>query len=160
MLVSFVGDTMKKPRYSVGGIYEIPLGDSLFAYARALVSPLMAFYDVRAVLTPPIEEIVQAPIIFKIYVMRYAITSGRWQMKGSMPLDDDLKQPVTFFKQDALRRDLFFLYRDSQDIPAMKEQCVGLERASVWEPEHVEERLRDYFSGRKNYWVEFFRVPD
>ena len=37
---------------------------------------------------------------------------------------------------------------------AIAEECVGLERAAVWEPEHVEDRLRDHFAGRSNRWVE------
>lgn len=151
---------MKKQVYKVGGVYEIPLGDGLLGYTRVLMSPTMAFYDLMVMETPSIESIVTCPVIFKIFVMRNAVTSGRWQLKGVIPLEEELKEPTTFFKQDALRSDLFFLYRDGQDIPVSKAQCQGLERAAVWSPEHVEDRLRDYFSGRPNRWVELLRLPD
>ena len=30
------------------------------------------------------------------------------------------------------------------------EECVGVERASVWDDHHIEERLLDHFMGRPN----------
>ena len=41
---------------------------------------------------------------------------------------------------------------------ASPEECVGLERAVVWEPEHVEARLLDTFLGRTNRDAERYRV--
>jgi hypothetical protein len=39
-----------------------------------------------------------------------------------------------------------------------REDCVGLERAAVWEPEHIEDRLRDHFNGIKNIWEESLKI--
>jgi hypothetical protein len=33
-------------------------------------------------------------------------------------------------------------------------ECTSLERAAVWDTEHIEDRLEDYFNGRENKWVE------
>lgn len=40
--------------------------------------------------------------------------------------------------------------------PATRAQCAGLERTAVWDPEHLEDRLRDHRAGRPNRWG---RVP-
>jgi len=37
---------------------------------------------------------------------------------------------------------------------------MGLERAAVWGPSHVEDRLRDHYAGRKNKWVESLRIKE
>ncbi|GGM57342.1 hypothetical protein GCM10011608_47820 [Micromonospora sonchi] len=34
------------------------------------------------------------------------------------------------------------------------EDCVGLERAAVWDAAHIEERLRDQHAGRPNPHLE------
>jgi hypothetical protein len=30
----------------------------------------------------------------------------------------------------------------------------------VWEPEHVEERIRDHYAGRANRWAESLRIQE
>jgi hypothetical protein len=38
--------------------------------------------------------------------------------------------------------------------PAKRKECVGLECCAVWDPEHVEDRLKDHFAGIPNKWVQ------
>jgi hypothetical protein len=38
------------------------------------------------------------------------------------------------------------------------EECVGLERAAVWDAEHVTARLRDHYSGRPNAYLESMQL--
>jgi hypothetical protein len=33
------------------------------------------------------------------------------------------------------------------------EEVKGLERAAVWEADHIEDRLTDYIDGKENKWV-------
>jgi len=90
--------------------------------------------------------------------MNYAVKRGRWAVVGHIALDEALMNPPPFFMQDALRKDSFSLYQKGQIRPATKSECVGLERAAVWDPTHVEDRLRDHYAGRKNKWVESLKI--
>ena len=60
-----------------------------------------------------------------------------------------------------MRPEKFSIYEDGKIRSASKEECLGLERAAVWEPSHVEERIVDYYAGRKNQWLESLKLkPD
>lgn len=84
--------------------------------------------------------------------MNYAITRGIWKVIGNLPLEESLVERPRFFKQDSITGKFYITFDGSQEIPATLPECQILERASVWDPEHVEERLREYFEGRKNRW--------
>lgn len=139
---------------------KVPLDGTAHVYARVLEPPLFAFYDSKSEINLPIEEILSRSILFTIWVMKHAVTSGRWEIVGNIPLEEHLRGAPRFFKQDALHPGKFYIYNDEQDIPVAREACIGLERAAVWEPEHVEERLRDHYAGRVNRWVTSLQLPD
>ena len=143
----------KKIKRTEGNVFAIPLGDRSFAFCRMLRSPLAEFFDLRSSTILPLDRIVTAPVLFKIWVMKYAFTGKVWQLVGNVPLALEDLEAVWFFKQDPTGE--LFLTRDGgEEIPATLQECVGLERAAAWDPEHVEERLRDHFAGRPNRWVE------
>lgn len=139
-------------RRKVGDIVKIELGDGVSAFARVLLEPLMAFYAITDRNAPSLDEIVKAPVLFKIWVMNNAVTSGRWPVIGNVPLGESMLVEQTFFKVDPLTKE-YSLYRNGEDIPAKREDCIGLERAAIWSAAHVEDRLRDYFAGVPNKWV-------
>lgn len=148
----------RRQRRNVGDVCKIDLGDGYFAFGRVLEEPLMAFYDLRAAEVPRLEDIVAAPIAFKIWVMNYAITAGDWPILGNVPLSPDLEEKPAFFKIDPITGQLGITYEGAGDErPATFEECASLECAAVWEPEHVVDRLIDYFAGRPNRWVESMR---
>jgi hypothetical protein len=140
-----------------GDVVLIDLGDGASAFARVLEEPLMAFYGARYEGAPRLNETVVAPVIFKVCVMNHAVTSGRWRVVGHVPLTEDLLDPPVFFKQDPVTGLLSTTTDGSDESPASLEEVVNLERAAVWDPEHVEDRLRDHFAGRTNKWVESLR---
>ncbi len=139
-----------------GDIILIKLSDSSFGYGRVLIDPLVAFYDLNT--SQPlldIEQITAKNILFKVWVMKHAITSGRWEVIGNKSLEDALVSSPLFFKQDILSKELsIYNLTTGQEIDASYEECKNLERAAVWEPEHVEDRLEDLFEGKSNKWVE------
>jgi len=85
--------------------------------------------------------------------MNDAVSSGRWPIIGNLPLESGLEIAPKFFKQDPINK-AFSIYHRSQETPATLAECEKLERAAVWEPSHIEDRLRDYYSGVPNQWVE------
>jgi len=142
----------KRVKRIVGDVVKIELSDGSLCFGRILDEPLLAFYDVKSSFQPALEDIIKLPVIFKIWVANHAITSGRWEVIGNKELDENLLEPVSFFKQDIISKDTY-IYLNGKEVSASKEQCLNLERAAVWQPEHVEDRLRDYYDGTENQWV-------
>jgi hypothetical protein len=42
--------------------------------------------------------------------------------------------------------------------PARPEECIALERVAVWDPVHVEERIRDHYAGRPSAHLAHMKV--
>ena len=118
----------------------------------------MAFYDLRTREIGLAEDVINAPIAFTIFVMNHAVADGLWPMIGTASLDAKLLVEPIFFKKDPISKELS-IYKDStgEEIPVSQDACERLECAAVWEPEHVTERLLDYFERRPNKWVESMR---
>jgi hypothetical protein len=133
-------------------VVEIPLGHGRLAFARVLREPLFEFFDLFETERPPVKEIVACPVLFSVWVMNSAITSGRWPILGNVSVLNDYKLPE-FFKIDPITKAVT-IYKDGIERPAEDLEWQRLERAAVWEPEHVEDRLRDHLEGRPNVWVE------
>ena len=149
----------KKVTPIIGDIVKITLEDGDACFSRVLEKPLFAFYDLKVKQVPSKEDIIKSPIMFKIWVMDYAITTNIWKIIGNIPLEQKLVAPVTFFTQDIISKKTY-LYLNSEKIPATFEQCENLEKAAVWDPIHVEDRLRDYYLGVPNKWVESLKLKN
>jgi len=140
-----------------GSLLEITLAGNQKAYARVLRDPLFAFYLIDE--DRPIEKnhFVTALPIFTLAVMKHAATSGRWPVIAKWPLEKELTTPIPFFMQDRITGKLS-LYIEGVIRPAAITECLELEPAAVWEPEHVEDRLRDHLAGVPNKWVESLKL--
>lgn len=144
------------PRRTEGSLVEIALGGGLKAYARVLSDPLFAFYDIAEKPADP-KTLGDKQPIFKVWVMRRAVTSGRWPVVAKWPLETELMRPASFFKQDLIS-DRLSIYSEGNERPANIEECVGLEPAAIWSAEHIEDRLRDHIAGVPNRWVESLKI--
>jgi hypothetical protein len=145
---------MRRQKWKPGDVVDISLGSNHHAFGRVLKKPLMAFYDLLTEEVPALETVITQPILFRVWVMNYAVTEGDWPIIGHVPLTAELEESPSFFKEDPLTGKLSIYYGGGHEKPATLEEIQGLERAAVWEPEHVVDRLRDHFAGRKNVWVE------
>ena len=148
----------KRQKRTLGDVVSIDLGGGFYGYARTLEEALYAFYDCHTKKVLPVDEIVRSPVLFQVAVMDHAVKSGCWKVLGNVPLDGALLNPPARFIQDPLRPDQFSIYEKGRTRPATGAEAVGLERAAVWEPGHVEDRLRDHYAGRKNKWVESLKI--
>ncbi len=147
----------RKIPITVGDILKIDLGDGAICFARALAEPAYAFYDLKVEVVPDLRTVILTPVLFTVWVMNHAVTSGRWEIIGNFPLEKNLEITPKFFKQDPINKKLC-IYFQGKEIPASIEECEKLERAAVWEPGHIEDRLRDYFAGRPNQWVDLMKI--
>lgn len=150
----------KRQKRTVGDVVKIDHGDGFHSYARVLDEATFAFYDCRTQDDLAVDSIVTRPILFQVPVMDYAVKRGLWKIVGSAPLEEQLRHPTPRFMQDVMKPTSFSIYEQGKIRPAIKEKCVGLERAAVWSPSHVEDRLRDHYAGRKNVWVESLKIKD
>lgn len=149
----------KKTKRNVGDLLKVMLTEVQHSYVLVLPSARYAFFDYlgNEELSP--EEIVKLKILFQLFVMDNAVTSGRWVIVGHAEPSLPFLQSPPFFKQDAINKTKFWLYLgDGKEVPATREQCSGLERYAVWDPEHVEDRLRDHYAGRPNKWVQSLEI--
>ena len=60
------------------------------------------------------------------------------------------------FIQDALNPTNFELYNPNtgEIVPITKNEIIGLERAAVWDKNHVEDRVRDFYNNVPCVWLE------
>lgn len=150
---------MKRQRRRVGDVVRIDLGAGFHTYARVLPNASFAFYDCRLVGEASLPEILACQVLFRIAVMNHAVKTGRWPVIGHEPLKGAMLILPSEFMQDPIDKTTFSY--DNGVIPAATgEQCRGLERASVWEPEHVEDRLRAHYAGNVNHIVELLKLRD
>jgi hypothetical protein len=147
--------TNKRVRRRIGDVVSIPLGE---ADALGLLLPhsKIAFFDARP--GTGIQEAIAAAPIFILTVIHGAVTTGRWRVVGHAEDRAAAIQVPPTFMQDPLKLDRFQLYDKGEMRPATREECEGLERTAAWDPEHVEDRLRDAFAGVENKWVKSLRM--
>ncbi|OJH42437.1 Imm26 family immunity protein [Cystobacter ferrugineus] len=149
---------MSKRKHIPGAFVRMTLSDGSIGYGRLLESPYAAFYDYRT--TGPdsdLDRIASKPILFRIAIRHLALDA--WEFIGERALDEHLTQPVVQFMQDLgdfRRCTIFDTAGDERD--AEPQDCVGLERAAVWEKEGIEERLLDALLKRPSAAEERLKV--
>lgn len=140
----------KAPVLVLGTFVRIPLADGSFGYGRVLSNPYIAFYNYRT--TEPssdLDEISAKPVLFTQAVRLFDY--DRWANIGNNELEGEVAKPVVRFMQDlADFRKCTIFDSEGRERPATPEECIGLERAAVWDPHHIERRLLDTFMGRPN----------
>jgi hypothetical protein len=142
---------MASPRKLVAGtFFIIPLEDGSFAYGRVLDYPFFALYNYRT--DQPsgnLDDIASKPILFRQSVRMFDYT--RWANIGHRELEGEAAEPSIFFMQSIENyRNCTIFDSAGMERSATPEECVGLERASVWDPPLIETRLLDTFEGRPN----------
>ncbi len=150
-------------RIKEGAFFEIALTNGKFSYGRILGKANYAFYNIYSdSRITNIDLIRNNKVIFNVGVYNDAITKNRWKTIGLTELEQGLKKIPLEFIQDDFELNQFEIYDpNTGDMrPAKKAECIGLERAAVWEPEHVEERIIDYFEGRPNKWFESLKIKE
>ncbi|KAA1399544.1 Imm26 family immunity protein [Aeromicrobium ginsengisoli] len=152
-----------------GRVVRIPLGDGSAGFGRQLNGVLVGFYDYFAPDSeyPDLLRLVANDFAFRVPVMDYAFKrTGQWDLLDVVPLSvDEASEIYRAFKQDPISGKLSIYWSGPAkgawgEDDATRTECDGLERAAVWDPEHVEDRLRDHREGRPNKWVESLRLRD
>jgi len=150
-----------------GRVVRIDLGDGRRAYGRQLPGASVEFYDHlgKAGERVGLLDVVAWPVAFTVAVMDYAFRrNGGWELLDVVLRTNEERAVIQrMAKKDVISGALSIYWEDPEtgtygETPASIEDCEGLETAAVWDPEHVEDRLRDHFDGRPNRWVESLRL--
>jgi Immunity protein 26 len=147
----------KRQRRKPGNILAIPATDGSLYFGRELNKGVVACYDLRSDVVVKPELVLGSPVLFSVPVMNYAITKGRWPVIGWASLEPALAKPIDFFMQDMYTGEFSIYKENGEIIPATRSEIEGLECEAAWEPEHIEDRLRDHYAGQKNIWLESLR---
>jgi hypothetical protein len=150
----------RKVRRTPGDVVAVPLGDGRRGFGLVLDEPLVAFFSVASSpgAEPRVDEIVRAPIAFRIWVTNQPIWDGEWQVVGHVAeIPPALREPPWFFKQDPISGKLTVGRTGAEELPPEPGQVDRLERAAVWSANHVVDRLEDHLAGRPNAWFESLR---
>ncbi len=146
-----------------GAFIEIALPNGKFSYGRILPKAGYAFYNIYSdSKISDINKIKNSKVLFILGVYKHAITKNRWKIIGNSELESELNKMPLEFIQDQLDPTQFEIYdpNTGEIKPATKAECLGLECAAVWEPEHVEDRIIDYFENRPNRWIESLKIKE
>jgi hypothetical protein len=140
----------KAPKLVPGTFVRIPLADGTFGYGRVLSHPYMAFYNYRtSEPSADLDEIGSKPLLFTQAVR--LLDYDRWPNLGVRALEGEVAKPVVRFMQDLVNyRKCTIFDSAGMEKQVGPEQCIGLERAAVWEQHGIERRLLDTFMGRPN----------
>ena len=146
----------KRQKITIGSIIEIPIEGKYYVYAQILPKSLYAFFDYRS--QEPIADfscLNKSPILFIIPVYDYVITKGIWLKVGNMPIRESLeKLSINYYIYDEISNK-YSKYNSytGEIISSTKEDVRGLERAAVWDENHVEDRIRDYYNHLPCIWL-------
>ena len=145
-------------RFAPGSILRLSTSENNTAYAIMLESrPYMAIYrddDIKAA----DHEILGEPI-FIVAVHKSAYSRGGWGDVISRVSLQSLPPIPPVFRQDVLNPvDCVIDYSDGSHKRAKPADCVGLEPNAVWEADHIESRVDDFYAGRPNEYVESMKV--
>lgn len=152
----------KRVRRRVGDVLKIDLGGGLHTYAQVAEEPLIVFFEGAVAEELPLSGVVSLPLLFRIWVHNDAVKTGTWPVIGNVPLAPEHAVEPYFNKQDTTTGALSLYHSSFADTgwerAASATDCDGLERAAVWDTDHVEDRLRDHYAGQCNRWVESLRI--
>lgn len=149
---------MAAKQFTPGAFVRIPLADGTYGYGRLREFPYAVFYDLRTEApTDDLDLIAGRPVLFTLAVHKSVVNA--WEVIGSRPLEEALTQPVVQFMQKIGNpSDCRIVDSAGNERRATPQECEGLERVSVWEANHVQDRLLDTFLGRPNVWADNAKV--
>lgn len=146
---------MKRQKETIGSILEIDLKNGNYAYAQILKNGFVFFDFLSKESLNEFSILENCKILFIIVVYKDIVTRGHWLKVGKLPIKKEFEVLPMKFVQDGIHKDRFELYdpNTGETISTNKDACKGLERSSIWDAHHVEDRIRDYYNGVPCKWL-------
>jgi immunity protein 26 of polymorphic toxin system len=148
-----------RQKETIGAFVRVPIDETYHTYGRIINNLVYAFYDFKTESEiADLDLIEKSNILFKLIIHRSAVTKGYWKIIGVKELPEDLKVPVPFFRQAIGNHNDCWIVIDDDSKKVDPAACVDLERLAVWEHDHVEQRLKDYYNGVRNDYTYALRL--
>ena len=147
-----------------GTILEIDLGDGTRTFGLINEWLSIVFLDLRLRVGQEVSEaaVIAAPVIFVTDVYDYALKSGGWPTVGRIDLAKKPMPLPIFYMYNRLKKvDPVTIITGStahEMRPGTIDECRDLEPLAVWEPEHIEERIRDHYADVPNIHYKAMKV--
>lgn len=151
---------MKRQRITPGAIVKIVFDSDRHTYGRLLVRPFVQIYDAARVDdASELSGVLSQPTLFTVGVYDWAIKKGRWLVVGRTDFNEE-NEPIheEFIEDKGFPPKYRIIDWFGSARSASLAECRKLQRCAVWEPEHIEERIRDHYAGRPNKWLESLRL--
>lgn len=149
-----------------GSIVAINLSDNRTVFGR-LVPSIATIIAVYSYIHPTdkindldIRKILTSNILFYCGIYRDLLKKGIFKVVDIVPFSiQEVSDIPPFFLQsinDIQRCKVFWI--DGREREAKPEECVGLEKSSVWDEKGLRKRIEDTLDGKKNPNVELNKV--
>jgi hypothetical protein len=154
----------KRQQYRAGAVVKVELSDGRLAFGRLLpgVASVINIFDLIETQNsiPSINEIISKPILFYCGLYRNIITKGIFEIIGIKEFNEEEKKTLpAFYKQNLVNINYCLIYLVSgEERKANPQECIGLECSSVWDEQGIVQRIKDHYSGKKNFHVELDKV--
>ena len=130
-----------KIRVNVGDVFQINLPTGKFAYGRVYQDALVKIYKkvTDEHNNPPIGS---RNFLFQVGMYADLLTTGKLQIVGHDPFkseEDSWGDPSCI--QDPISNN-YSIYHKGNIRDSTKEECEGLEKAAVWDLNHIIERIQ------------------
>ena len=139
----------------IGAFFAIPL-DGTYGFGRVVRRGHLACYDLKSPVTPSLDEIEKARILFVVPVHFDEFATGRWKNIGKRLLTGEANMPVKYFREDPITG-FVDIYIEGKFQPHAGEDLTKLECLGVCNAGHIEARLKNHFAGRPDPEVEASR---
>jgi hypothetical protein len=140
-----------------GNIIEIHVHDEYYVYAQVLQGDNIAYFDAKYIL--PVQNLSNIDTERVLFVLGSsidkAIRTGRWRVRGKLPINSKLQKLPLQFIQDAINPNKFSLYdcETGEITQTTREVCEGLERCAIWYDNHIEDRIYAHYNNTQCEWL-------
>jgi Immunity protein 26 len=148
-----------RKKEKTGDLLRISLGEGRCAFCRVLIDTMdCAIYDfVSNTDTYDLGEIVKSDILFITTVSGAALQSGRWIIVDNIPLEGDKLHNFypryfsTAYKP-GISENYYKVYGNEIEDCIKKDwiKTGKMQLDGVFDAEHVEQRINDYYNGVRN----------
>lgn len=136
----------------LGDVYAIELEEGLYAFSVVCKGGDFAFFDYKSNSPVLPEDILEIRIAFRVPIVEGEPKSAGWGVVGNVKLSGQFLCYEKYL-QKPIGSKSFYVYQNGESAQANEGEEQELEVLSAWYAFHIEDRLRDYFSGSDNKYV-------
>lgn len=129
----------RRRRLKIGDVYAIPLPNEKYAFGKVFKD---AGFGIYGHIGDSIDDLPdKEDFLFNVGVYKDVLTSGKWDVVENRPFSSEEEAfPPPKYMQDKISGE-YSIYHKGEIKEATKEECVGLEVASVWDEQHIIDRI-------------------